>query len=178
VGSTSCRNSGSCCRPDSRRPATAELGPAGGETRRGGLGARRAGSGLGGAYSPRCRGAGGGLDTARCASRSCPDVGCSHTGRASLAHLSGRPDVGCRTATSTASAGACAIVGRFAPGGSPRANMGLAGGRAEHCGAASRTIMGSTEARRGGTRIVTSSALMELARGPIMGRAAEHVEAP
>ncbi len=131
MGSTSCRNSGSCCRPDGRRHATAELGPTGGETRRGGLGARRAGSGLGGACGPRRPTAGSGVDTARCASGSCPDVGC-------------------RTATATARACAYTIVGRFARGGAPRAHVGLARGCAEHCGAASRTIVGSTQAGPGG----------------------------
>lgn len=176
MGSPACCNSGGFCRSDGRRPATAELGPAGGETRRGGLGAGRAGSGLGSGCGPR-RPTGGALDTARCASCSCPDVGCSHTGCAIIAHLSSRPDMGRRTTSSTARAGACAIVGRFAAGGSPWAHMGLAGGCAEQCGAASGTIVGSTEARRRGTRSAPFRALMELARRAIVGRAPEHVEA-
>jgi len=175
VGSAPACNSGRGGGPDGGRTAAGELGPAGGEAGRRGLGSRSAGARLGPAALGSAASAGSaGIHPARCASRSSAYVGCAHSrGATTLADQSGRPDLGGRTACAAASGCAGSIVGRLAARGTSRAHVGLARAGAERVCSAPDSVVGSAQAGDACARRAGSGPFVERPRRPLVGRAAE-----
>jgi hypothetical protein len=159
VGPAAGRNPRTGDRPDGRRPAIAELGPAAREVRLAGMGPgfapsrRGAVTGVGrGRRSDRSGVRAGSRTTSRRSpalgsasgprsGRARADMGCASTDGADLAHSSGRPDMGRRAdrASGSAERPFMGPVGRRCAAGS---DLGLARTRAIHVRAASRAFMG------------------------------------
>lgn len=163
--------------PDRGRTAARELGPAGGEAGRRGLGRRSASARLGPAALGSAASAGSGdIDPAGCASRSRANVGCAYSRGATFPDESGRPDLGGRTACTAASACARSIVGRLPARGTSRAHVGLARAGAERVCSASDSVVGSAQAGDACARRDRSGPFVERPRRPLVGRAADQAQ--